>query len=108
MENSHRNIIIMFHTTSTAHHKEIIVATLVLDSCNIDQNVRFFLHVGRPNSSITVMKYKDSYSRKSIQRRDYYFAVLFQSLKYTLLFQKKKTTHHKPFAFTMWVHAIEN
>ena len=55
MENSHRNINIMFHATSTEQHKRTKIATSVLISCNMGQSVRFFLHARRSNPSITVL-----------------------------------------------------
>ena len=53
MENFHTNINSMVHATFSAKHKKII-ATLVHDSCNISRSGRFFLHIGHPNTSITV------------------------------------------------------
>lgn len=54
-ENSHRNINIIFYTTLTSQHKEIIIAPSVLISCNMGRcrSVQIFLCVRCPNSSIT-------------------------------------------------------
>lgn len=48
-----RNINIMFYTTFTAPHKEIIIEISVFVFCNMNQGVRFFLRK-RSNPSITV------------------------------------------------------
>jgi hypothetical protein len=64
MKNSHRNINIMFYTTSVAQHKEIIIATSVLVyAIWVGTSNLFFLH-GRPNPSIIVCP--TSYSRPSL------------------------------------------
>jgi len=43
----------MFHAISIAQHKETIIATSVLVYCNMDRSVLIFLHIRRPNPSIT-------------------------------------------------------
>lgn len=53
---SHRNIDTMFRATSTTKHKETIITTLVLVSCNMCQASDRSIDIGRLICSITISK----------------------------------------------------
>lgn len=50
IENSRRNMNTMFHATFTVKHAKTIVATSMLNFCNICRSIRFFFPVQTPVS----------------------------------------------------------